>query len=58
MNFLLTQLMLFSDPKNEVYLSTVSAWKISVKYRLGKLALPLPPDKFIPEERKRIWPHL
>jgi PIN domain nuclease of toxin-antitoxin system len=43
----------FSDPKNEVYLSAVSAWEIKVKYRLGKLPLPLSPDKFIPRERKR-----
>jgi len=43
----------FADPKNEVYLSAVSAWEINVKFRLGKLALPLSPDKFIPKERKR-----
>ena len=43
----------FSDPKNEVYLSAVSSWEISVKYRLGKLRLPLPPDQFIPKERIR-----
>ncbi len=43
----------FAGPKNEVYLSAVSAWEINVKFRLGKLALPLSPDKFIPKERKR-----
>ena len=43
----------FSDPQNIVYLSAVSAWEINVKYRLGKLSLPLSPDKFIPKERKR-----
>lgn len=43
----------FTDPKNEVYLSSVSAWEINVKYRLGKLSLPLSPDKFIFKERKR-----
>ena len=43
----------FADPKNEVYLSAVSAWEINVKFRLGKLVLPLSPDKFIPKERKR-----
>ena len=43
----------FVDPKNEVYLSSVSAWEINVKYRLGTLSLPLSPDKFIPKERKR-----
>ena len=43
----------FTDPKNEIYLSSVSAWEINVKYRLGKLSLPLSPDKFIPKERRR-----
>jgi PIN domain nuclease of toxin-antitoxin system len=43
----------FTDPKNEVYLSSVSVWEINVKYCLGKLSLPLPPDKFIPKERER-----
>jgi len=43
----------FSSPQNEVYLSAVSAWEINVKYRIGKLNLPISPDKFIPKERKR-----
>jgi len=43
----------FTDPKNEVYLSSVSAWEINVKFLLGKLSLPLSPDKFVPKERKR-----
>jgi PIN domain nuclease of toxin-antitoxin system len=43
----------FSNPKNEVYLSAVSAWEINVKYKLGKLHLPLSPELFIPKERKR-----
>ena len=43
----------FTNPKNEVYLSAVSAWEINVKYSLGKLLLPISPDKFIPKERKR-----
>ena len=43
----------FTDPKNEVYLSVVSSWEINVKYLLGKLPLPLSPDIFIPKERKR-----
>lgn len=31
------------DPRNEVFLSAVSFWEISLKYSLGKLPLPLPP---------------
>jgi PIN domain nuclease of toxin-antitoxin system len=44
---------IFTDPNNEVYLSAVSAWEISIKYSLGKLRLPVPPDAFIPKERER-----
>lgn len=44
---------IFSDPKNEVYLSAVSAWEINIKYLLDKLPLPLSPERFIPKERKR-----
>ena len=38
---------LFQDPDNAVYLSTVSAWEIAVKYMLGRLPLPVPPDRFV-----------
>ena len=36
---------------NEVYLSVVSVWEAFVKYRIGKLALPDPPDEYIAERR-------
>lgn len=39
--------------ENEVYLSAVSAWEISVKFGLGKLPLPQPPSIFVPKERAR-----
>ncbi|NEQ88479.1 MAG: type II toxin-antitoxin system VapC family toxin, partial [Moorea sp. SIO2I5] len=38
------------DPDNEVYLSVVSVWEAIVKYQLGKLPLPEPPDKFLPNQ--------
>jgi len=44
---------LFVDPANEVFLSAVSAWEISVKHSLGRLPLPEPPEKFIPFQRER-----
>ncbi len=44
---------LFVNPENEVYLSAVSAWEMVVKYRMGKLSLPVPPNEFIPKERNR-----
>lgn len=44
---------LFVDAGNEVYLSSVSAWEIALKYGLGRLPLPEPPDRFIPAQRKQ-----
>ena len=38
----------FSARENEVFLSPVSAWEISIKHRLKKLQLPCPPDEFVP----------
>ncbi len=42
----------FSEPENEVCLSVISVWEINIKYQLGKLSLPLPPDQFIPRQRE------
>lgn len=44
---------LFADPGNEVFLSSVSVWETSLKYSLGRLHLPEPPDQFLPRERER-----
>jgi PIN domain nuclease of toxin-antitoxin system len=44
---------LFSNPSNEVFLSSVSAWEIAVKHRLGKLPLGDLPVRYIPNERKK-----
>ena len=44
---------LFADPANEVFLSSVSTWEISVKYALGRLPLPESPERFIPTQRKQ-----
>ena len=44
---------LFADADNEVYLSAVSAWEISVKHGLGRLPLPQPPSRCVPRERER-----
>lgn len=41
------------DPQNEVYLSVVSFWEISLKHSLGKLPLPEPPQKFVPAQREK-----
>lgn len=39
------------DRSNEVFLSVVSFWEISLKHALGKLPLPQPPAEFIPAQR-------
>jgi PIN domain nuclease of toxin-antitoxin system len=41
------------DPQNEVFLSVVSFWEISLKCSLGKLPLPQPPAEFIPSQREK-----
>jgi PIN domain nuclease of toxin-antitoxin system len=43
---------IYVDPENEVYLSSVSAWEMAVKYTLGRLPLPEPPGRFVPAQRK------
>lgn len=40
------------DPDNDVFLSAASAWEIAVKHALGRLPLPEPPDRYIPEQRR------
>ncbi len=46
-------LALIRDPQNAVYLSVISEWEVIIKYQLGRLPLPVPPDQYIPEQRRR-----
>lgn len=39
---------LVMNPANELLLSAVSSWEIAIKYRLGKLSLPMAPEKYVP----------
>lgn len=39
---------IIADPTNTIYFSVVSAWEIIIKERTGKLALPEPPETYIP----------
>ena len=39
-------------PANEVYLSSLSAWEIAIKYRLGRLPLPEPPGRYVVHRRE------
>ena len=40
------------DPDNVLLLSPVSAWEIASKVAAGRLALPLPPDEYVPSRMK------
>ena len=40
------------SPENQVYLSALSAWEIAIKYRLGRLPLPLPPHAYVSSRRE------
>lgn len=39
---------LIADRENSLYLSAASSWEIATKYRLGKLPLPEPPERYVP----------
>jgi PIN domain nuclease of toxin-antitoxin system len=41
------------DPTNEVFLSVIAIWEATVKYQLGKLPLPQPPEIYLPGQRER-----
>jgi PIN domain nuclease of toxin-antitoxin system len=42
---------IFKNPKNEIFLSSVSVWEIIVKNGIGKLPLPSPAEEFIELQR-------
>lgn len=44
---------LFQAPDHEVFLSAASAWEIAVKHGIGRLSLPEPPERFVPDMRER-----
>lgn len=41
---------ILSDPKNKIFISSVSFWEISVKYSLGKLCL----SNFFPQDLPKV----
>jgi PIN domain nuclease of toxin-antitoxin system len=41
------------DPNNEVYLNVASLWEAIVKYELGRLPLPQPPNIYLPIQRQK-----
>ena len=45
----LTARALVEDSQTMVLLSAVSSWEIAIKYTLGRLPLPEPPERYVPE---------
>lgn len=36
-----------ASPENDLFLSAASAWEIAIKYALGRLPLPHPPQQYV-----------
>ena len=47
-------LQLVEAERTELLLSAASSWEIAIKYELGKLPLPEPPDRYVPERIRAI----
>lgn len=41
------------NPENQTYLSIISLWEVIIKYQIGKLPLPEPPQSFLPLQRQQ-----
>jgi PIN domain nuclease of toxin-antitoxin system len=48
------RLPLVEDAGNELLLSAVSSWEIAIKHGLGRLALPQPPERYVPARIRAI----
>jgi len=42
------RLGLVEDQRNDLFVSAASSWEIAIKYQLGKLPLPEPPERYVP----------
>jgi PIN domain nuclease of toxin-antitoxin system len=49
-----SQLDVLADQRNALYVSAASSWEIAIKYGLGRLALPEPPQRYVPERLRAI----
>jgi len=47
-------LSLVENPRTELLLSAVSSWEIAIKHGLGRLALPEPPEQYVPDRMRAI----
>jgi PIN domain nuclease of toxin-antitoxin system len=43
---------LFEDDSTELFLSPASSWEIAIKWGLGKLPLPEPPETYVPSRMR------
>ncbi|MEH1863806.1 MAG: type II toxin-antitoxin system VapC family toxin [Nostoc sp.] len=48
-----TFIEIIRNTDNDVYLSIISIWEVTVKYQLGKLPLPQSPEIYLPIQRER-----
>jgi PIN domain nuclease of toxin-antitoxin system len=46
-------LNILEDAETTLLLSAISSWEIAVKWELGKLELPEPPERFVPDRMQR-----
>ncbi len=47
-------LAVVEDRRSQLLISAVSSWEIAIKYGLGRLALPEPPERYVPERLRAI----
>ncbi|MDX6646595.1 MAG: hypothetical protein QOK40_2322, partial [Miltoncostaeaceae bacterium] len=48
------QLALIEDPRTELLVSAASAWEIAIKHALGRLTLPEPPERYVPDRMRAV----
>jgi PIN domain nuclease of toxin-antitoxin system len=45
---------LIEDPRNERVVSAVTSWEVAIKYATGRLSLPEPPERYVPDRIRRL----
>ncbi|HSZ04372.1 MAG TPA: type II toxin-antitoxin system VapC family toxin [Solirubrobacteraceae bacterium] len=45
---------LVEDRRSQLIVSAVSSWEMAIKYALGRLPLPEPPERYVPERLRAI----
>ena len=48
------RLALLEDQRNDLFVSAVTSWEIAIKYAGGRLALPEPPERYVPVRIREI----